>query len=70
MKLLPPTDRPLRIAMTSYYMPSASKIGVGYQVHALANAMVDRVMTSLCSRYALLRTEAATGQSLCRHPGR
>jgi glycosyltransferase involved in cell wall biosynthesis len=28
--------------MISYYLPSGSKIGVGYQVHALANAMVDR----------------------------
>jgi phosphatidylinositol alpha-mannosyltransferase len=33
---------PLRIAMISYYLPSGSKIGVGYQVHALANALVDR----------------------------
>jgi glycosyltransferase involved in cell wall biosynthesis len=32
----------LRIAMISYYLPSESKIGVGYQVHALANAMADR----------------------------
>jgi phosphatidylinositol alpha-mannosyltransferase len=39
---LPRTDRPLRIAMTSYYMPSMSKIGVGYQVHAFANGMSDR----------------------------
>jgi glycosyltransferase involved in cell wall biosynthesis len=28
--------------MISYYLPSGSKIGVGYQVHALANAMADR----------------------------
>ncbi len=34
--------RPLRIAMISYYLPSESKIGVGYQVHALANALVRR----------------------------
>ncbi len=34
-------DRPLRIAMISYYLPSESKIGVGHQVHALANALVD-----------------------------
>jgi phosphatidylinositol alpha-mannosyltransferase len=33
---------PLRIAMVSYYLPSGSKIGVGYQVHELANALVDR----------------------------
>ncbi|WP_454778556.1 glycosyltransferase family 4 protein [Georgenia muralis] len=36
------TDHPLRIAMISYYLPSGSKIGVGYQVHALANALVRR----------------------------
>lgn len=28
--------------MISYYLPSGSKIGVGYQVHALANALVRR----------------------------
>jgi phosphatidylinositol alpha-mannosyltransferase len=33
---------PLRVAMISYYMPSGSKIGVGYQVHELANALVTR----------------------------
>ena len=33
---------PLRIAMISYYLPSGSKIGVGYQVHALANELVRR----------------------------
>ncbi|MGD0196611.1 MAG: glycosyltransferase family 4 protein [Solirubrobacteraceae bacterium] len=32
----------LRIGMISYYLPSGSKIGVGYQAHALANALVDR----------------------------
>lgn len=32
----------MRVAMISYYLPSGSKIGVGYQVHALANAMVHR----------------------------
>lgn len=37
-----PTVPPLRIAMTSYYLPSGSKIGVGYQVHALANGLADR----------------------------
>ena len=35
-------DDRLRIAMISYYLPSESKIGVGYQVHALATAMADR----------------------------
>ena len=34
--------RPLRIAMISYYLPSGSKIGVGYQVHALADELVRR----------------------------
>jgi phosphatidylinositol alpha-mannosyltransferase len=32
----------MRIAMISYYLPSGSKIGVGYQVHALANELVRR----------------------------
>ena len=36
------TDQPLRIAMISYYLPSESKIGVGYQVHALAEELVRR----------------------------
>jgi glycosyltransferase involved in cell wall biosynthesis len=36
------SDRPLRIAMISYYLPSESKIGVGYQVHELANELVRR----------------------------
>lgn len=36
------TADPLRIAMISHYLPSASKIGVGYQAHALANALADR----------------------------
>jgi glycosyltransferase involved in cell wall biosynthesis len=34
--------RPLRIAMTSYYLPSESKIGAGHQAHAMAQALVDR----------------------------
>src|SRR4051812_29278817 len=29
----------LRVAMASYYLPTNSKIGVGYQVHGLANAL-------------------------------
>lgn len=33
---------PLRIAMISYYLPSESKIGVGYQVHELAGELVRR----------------------------
>ncbi|WP_028707940.1 glycosyltransferase family 4 protein [Propionicicella superfundia] len=35
-------DRPLRIAMISYYLPSGSKIGVGYQVHELATEFARR----------------------------
>ena len=36
-----PND-PLRIAMISYYLPSGSKIGVGYQVNCLASELVRR----------------------------
>ena len=36
------SDDRLRIAMISYYLPSGSKIGVGYQVHALANVLAER----------------------------
>jgi phosphatidylinositol alpha-mannosyltransferase len=32
----------LRIAVTSLYLPGSSKIGVGHQVHAFANRLVDR----------------------------
>src|ERR1700722_10101220 len=32
----------MRIAMTSLYLPSGSKIGVGYQAHAMANEFVKR----------------------------
>ena len=35
-------DRRLSIAMISYYLPSGSKIGVGYQVHELANELCRR----------------------------
>jgi glycosyltransferase involved in cell wall biosynthesis len=42
MSMKEATTTPLQIAMISYYLPSGSKIGVGYQVHALANAMFDR----------------------------
>ena len=40
----PPSESgsPLRIVMISYYLPSDSKIGVGYQVHELANELVRR----------------------------
>lgn len=34
--------RAMRIAITSLYLPSGSKIGVGYVVHALANQLVGR----------------------------
>jgi phosphatidylinositol alpha-mannosyltransferase len=33
---------PLRIAITSLYLPGSSKIGVGFQVHHLANELVRR----------------------------
>lgn len=33
---------PLRIAMISNYLPSDSKMGVGYQAHELATELVDR----------------------------
>ncbi|MEI8198176.1 MAG: glycosyltransferase family 4 protein, partial [Phycisphaerae bacterium] len=32
----------MKIAITSLYLPSSSKIGVGYQVHYLANALIGR----------------------------
>jgi glycosyltransferase involved in cell wall biosynthesis len=32
----------MRIALASLYLPGSSKIGVGYQVHQLANKLVDR----------------------------
>ncbi|MBD3779313.1 MAG: glycosyltransferase family 4 protein [Micrococcales bacterium] len=35
-------DRPLRIAMVSYYLPSGSKIGVGFQAHELAAELARR----------------------------
>jgi phosphatidylinositol alpha-mannosyltransferase len=48
------TSRPLRIAMISYYLPSGSKIGVGFQAHYMANALVRRghhvTMFSPCPR--------------------
>ncbi len=34
------TERPLRIAMSSYYLPSESKIGAGHQAHGLGQALV------------------------------
>ena len=44
----------LRIAMTSYYLPSESKIGAGYVAHRFAEAMVGRghdvTMFSPCRR--------------------
>ncbi len=43
----------MKIAMVSHYLPSGSKIGVGFQVHYLANAMVRRGhAVTLFSRYA------------------
>ncbi|MEG3614439.1 glycosyltransferase family 4 protein [Isoptericola haloaureus] len=38
----PAPSRPLRVAMISYYLPSTSKQGVGYQVHELATELVRR----------------------------
>lgn len=35
-------ERSLRIAMVSYYLPGDTKMGVGYQAHALANELVRR----------------------------
>ncbi len=44
----------LRLAMSSYYLPSESKIGAGYMAHRLAQVMVARghdvTMFSPCSR--------------------
>jgi phosphatidyl-myo-inositol alpha-mannosyltransferase len=57
---------PLKIAMISYYLPSESKIGVGYQVHALANQLVrnghDVTVFSACaaSDGALYHTQTMT----------
>ena len=34
-------DRPLRLAVTAYYLPSESKIGAGYMAHRLANTLTD-----------------------------
>jgi phosphatidyl-myo-inositol alpha-mannosyltransferase len=46
--------RPLSIAMSSYYLPSESKIGAGYVAHRLAGAMTERghdvTMFSPCSK--------------------
>ena len=40
---MPAADHsPLKIAMVSYYLPSDSKIGVGYQAHELATELVRR----------------------------
>jgi len=38
----PGPARPLKIAMISYYLPSGSKIGVGFQVHELATELSRR----------------------------
>ena len=46
--------RPLRIATSSYYLPSESKIGAGHMAHRLAQALVGRghhvTMFSPCRR--------------------
>ncbi|RMI06850.1 glycosyltransferase family 4 protein [Cellulomonas triticagri] len=38
----PAVQEPLRIAMLSYYLPSGSKIGVGFQAHELATELASR----------------------------
>lgn len=49
-----PEPKRLRIAFSSYYLPSESKIGAGYQAHGLAQAMVraghDVTMFSPCAK--------------------
>ena len=44
----------MKIAMISLYLPSETKMGVGYQAHAMANGFVARghsvVMSSACAR--------------------
>ena len=35
-------QRPLRIALTSFYLPPGDKMGVGYQAHYMANALAKR----------------------------
>lgn len=48
------TLTPLRIAMASFYLPSESKIGAGYNAHRLAQALVNRghhvTMISPCGK--------------------
>lgn len=50
------TTSPMKIAMISLYLPSGSKIGAGYQAHAMANAFKVRgcqvTMYSPCARPA------------------
>ena len=53
------TELWLRIAMTSYYPNSASKIGVGWVAQRLANAIVERghsvtMFSVLGSRFSVL----------------
>ena len=47
--------------MISYYLPSESKIGVGYQVHALANELARAAITSTSSVPARRSTGARYG---------
>lgn len=48
------TSDALKIAISSYYLPSESKIGAGYQAHGIAQAMVaaghDVTMFSPCAK--------------------
>ena len=60
---------PLRIAMISYYLPSESKIGVGYQVDALADELgATRSSTSTSSAPA--RPSPAPATTMCTSPSR
>ena len=65
----------MHIGMISYYLPSDSKIGSGYQAHYLANALVRRghqvTMHSPAPRpddalYALTRIDVGTSQRMIR----
>lgn len=54
----------MKVAMVSRYLPSGSKIGVGYQVHLLANGLVERghqvTVFSQCGACADARYETVT----------
>ncbi len=61
------TELWLRIAMTSYYPNSASKIGVGWVAQRLANAIVERghsvtMFSVLGSRFSVLGSRCARSE--------